>query len=549
MNREADLIAVSDATDAMATSTTGRWLALSAALLGWMFDGAEMGVFSLVGRPAVKDLLGSTDEGQVGLWFNVIMAGFLVGAATGGVVFGWLGDRIGRVRAMTLSVLVYAVFTGLCGVAAEAWQVGVLRFIAALGMGGEWSLGVALVMEVWPNRSRAFMAGLIGAAANVGYLMVGVIGLGLIEVLSGFESWLRGVGLRDEWVTALVANSGWRLMMLLGTLPALLTFFIRIFVPESEKWQHEQQRGVTSNWATRDLSAVLVGVAGPALIVYAWAWDGPAWLPHSLMVRIVATLAGLAIATAGYTYPVIRFFQRQARLEPGLQSGPTLRRMLLGACLSGVALLGTWGSTQQAPSWADKMTETEFNAHKLNVAQTQGPDAAAKLVRPKLKAKEYTLIWLSIGAIIGTIGAALAGDWLGRRPTYFLLCLLSLGTTWALFLNNDNYGPKFLAMAFVAGVCTASFYGWLPLYLPELFRTSVRATGQGFGFNFGRILAAIGVLQVGNLLKLLDKDVELGPFTIAHGHPVACSVICLIYLVGMVVIWFCPETKGRPLPE
>lgn len=89
------------------------------------------------------------------------MAAFLVGAATSGVLFGWLGNRIGRVRAMTLSVLTYAIFTGLCGFTGSAWQLGVLRFIAALGMGGEWSLGVALVMEIWPNRSRTFMAGLI----------------------------------------------------------------------------------------------------------------------------------------------------------------------------------------------------------------------------------------------------------------------------------------------------------------------------------------------------------------------------------------------------
>ncbi|HVC97087.1 MAG TPA: MFS transporter, partial [Pirellulales bacterium] len=149
----------------------GQWLVLAAALLGWMFDGAEQGLFSLVGRSAVKDLLGyaghnpsSEEEARIGLWFGVVTAVFLVGAATGGVLFGWLGDRIGRVRAMTLSVLTYAIFTGLCGMAGAAWQVGVLRFISALGMGGEWSLGVALVMEVWPNRSRALMAGLIGAA-------------------------------------------------------------------------------------------------------------------------------------------------------------------------------------------------------------------------------------------------------------------------------------------------------------------------------------------------------------------------------------------------
>src|SRR5262245_22999794 len=182
---------MSRTTDAPALSPpatpTGRgaWMALTAALLGWLFDGFEMGLFSLVGRPAIQDLLGVAgtptpkENGEIGFLFGVIIAAFLVGAATGGVVFGWLGDRIGRVRAMTLSILTYAIFTGLCGVAAAPWQVGVLRFIAALGMGGEWSLGVALVMEVWPNRSRAFLAGLIGAAANVGYLLVGVVGLGL----------------------------------------------------------------------------------------------------------------------------------------------------------------------------------------------------------------------------------------------------------------------------------------------------------------------------------------------------------------------------------
>src|SRR5438034_9146211 len=101
----------------------------------------------MVGRRAVSDLLGTKDEGVIGLWFGVVTAGFLVGAATGGVLFGWLGDRIGRVRAMTLSVLTYALFTGLCGFSTQPWHVGVLRFVAALGMGGEWSLGVARVME------------------------------------------------------------------------------------------------------------------------------------------------------------------------------------------------------------------------------------------------------------------------------------------------------------------------------------------------------------------------------------------------------------------
>src|SRR3954447_90352 len=128
----------------------GKWLALTAALLGWMFDGLEMALFPLVARPAIRDLLQTDNEAVVNHWFNIATASFLVGAATGGVLFGWLGDRVGRVRAMTLSVLTYSVFSGACGLATAPEQIAVLRFVAALGMGGEWALGVALVMEVWP---------------------------------------------------------------------------------------------------------------------------------------------------------------------------------------------------------------------------------------------------------------------------------------------------------------------------------------------------------------------------------------------------------------
>ena len=238
----------------------GKWMALTAALLGWMFDGFEMGLFPLVARPALQDLLGRTgDEGAVGLWFGVMTAGFLVGAATGGVLFGWLGDRIGRVRAMTFSVLAYTLFTGLCGLAPSLEWFFLFRFVASLGMGGEWSLGVALVMEVWKGQSRAVLAGVIGAAANAGYLLVGVISIALGTLREQF----RDLGLPDSWVQ-------WRLLMLCGALPALLTFFIRLFVPESESWEKEKATGRTSAWATSDLLAVLlgVGICGGLLTVW-----------------------------------------------------------------------------------------------------------------------------------------------------------------------------------------------------------------------------------------------------------------------------------------
>jgi SHS family sialic acid transporter-like MFS transporter len=504
-------------------SGAGKWLALTAALLGWMFDGAEMGLFSMVGRVAIKDLMTESGglppaEDVIGFYFGVITALFLVGAATGGVLFGWLGDRLGRVRAMSLSVITYAVFTGLCGVATTPLQIAILRFIASLGMGGEWALGVSLVMEVWPNKSRALMAGLIGAAANVGYLMVGVIGIFLVAMLGSFEQLLSGMGLPEATVKSLIANKGWRLMMLLGTTPALLTFFFRLFVPESKKWEREEGKGTTANWATQDLFGVVIGALGPAFIIAIWAYDPPGWSPSSkLAARVVGSLLGIVVAAFGYIYPVRRFLHRIAAQNPAItdQSGKIIRRMLLAAALSGVALMGTWGATQWAAAWADKMTE--------GLTHIKNP-------------REWTQISLAVGAIVGTILAAFAGDWFGRRLTYCVLCILSLISGLALYQLNTEYNTQFLICTFVAGMCTASFYGWLPLYLPELFSTQIRATGQGFSFNFGRIIAAVGALHFAGL-------------TFRPGYPGACSVICFIYVVGMVLIWFAPETKGQPLPD
>ena len=525
-------------------------MALIAALLGWMFDGAEMGVFSMVGRAAMQDLMGISgvpspvEEQQVGMMFGVVIAVFLVGAATGGVLFGWLGDRIGRVRAMSLSVLTYALFTGFCGFAQTPLQLGALRFIASLGMGGEWSLGVALVMEVWPNRSRALMAGLIGAAANAGYLLVGIIGICLTAMLTTFRTWFLEMGLSEAVVTMLLANKGWRLMMMLGTLPALLTFFFRMFVPESEKWEHERGRGGTSMWMTTDLVGVLVGAIGPGLIVWVWADSrvGSTW-------RIVGTLFGMAIAAVGYIYPVLRFLQRTYAGSPAAQNetGRTIRRMLLAACLSGVALIGTWGSTQWAMTWANQLSEQD----KKLAASTELADGAANpdwfTAASTANPREYTQIATSVGAIVGTILAAMMGDWFGRRSAYCVLCLSSLLSVLWFYQFHAHFGVEFLISSFVLGGCTASFYGWLPLYLPELFSTNVRATGQGFSFNFGRILAAIAGLQVGSLLKLVaDFKTYAG---IQGGYPVACSFVCAVYLVGMALIWFAPETKGKPLPE
>jgi MFS transporter, SHS family, sialic acid transporter len=513
------------------TSTFGKWMALTAALLGWLFDGLEMGLFPLVANPALRDL--GVAPGRVVAWNGVITALFLVGAATGGVLFGWLGDRLGRVRAMMLSVLTYALVSGACGFATAPWQIGALRFLAALGMGGEWSLGVALINEIWPARSRAFLAGLIGAAANVGYLGIALVGRGLTTYVHEFRTWLIDIGMSENSVQYLLGTqqSGWRLLMMIGAVPALLTFFIRLFVPESQRWEQERQRGATTHWANRDLFAVLIGSLGACGVVAAWAVEDADLAdfvvdPLILPLRLGATLLGLVVVTGGYIYPVLAYLRRAGQASSTADSRwqPIIKTMLLAACLSGVALLGTWGTTQQAPTWADQMTTDPVT--KASTLPT---------------ARSDTQIWGSVGAIVGTILAALLADLLGRRLTYTLLCGGSMAVIPTLFLTTTPHDQLYLPVVFLAGAVTASFYGWLPLYLPELFPTRMRATGQGFGFNFGRIIAAIGVLQLGNLKKVFEP--------IGWGDAHVYSLLSGIYVIGMVIIWLAPETKGRPLPE
>jgi MFS transporter, SHS family, sialic acid transporter len=406
-------------------ATRAKWMVLTAAFLGWMFDGLEMGIFPLVARPALQDLMGVTDDRLVGLWMGRITALFLLGAAGGGLVFGWLGDRLGRVRSMTVSILAYSLFTGCCYLAAAPWQLGAFRFMAALGMGGEWSLGVALVMECWSEKHRPLLAGLIGAAANVGFALIAVVG-----------------------ALFPVTRASWRWVMLAGAVPGLLALFVIQFVPESARWKEAVKEG-----ASRPVREIFSG--------------------------------GLFVTT------------------------------LLAVAFASIALIGTWGSVQWLPLWADKLA---------------GPGLP--------RAKANTQIVSSIGAIIGCFLGPWIGGRFGRRPAYFGLCLASLGLCAWLFRGISSYGTAFLLLVGGVGCVTAAFYGWLPLYLPELFPTRVRATGQGLSFNFGRILAAVGAVEAGELMQFYGGS-----------YAKAGATITLVYALGLVLIWFAPETKGRPLPD
>ena len=195
-----------------------QWKSGIAAWLGWFFDGLELHLYTLVALPLVMQLLHTTDSSnpEIKEKSAYIQAAFLVGWALGGAFFGRLGDLIGRSRSLALTIVTYAVCTGLCSFAETWWQLMIFRFIAALGIGGEWAVGASLLSETWPKAWRPWMAAFLQTGVNLGVLGGAVfVGLLMTYTPPGSERWV----------------------FLVGVLPALMVFWIRRHVPEPEAWQ------------------------------------------------------------------------------------------------------------------------------------------------------------------------------------------------------------------------------------------------------------------------------------------------------------------------
>jgi MFS family permease len=243
-----------------------------------------------------------------------------------------------------------------------------------------------------------------------------------------------------------VTDSSWRWVVLAGAAPAVITFLIQFFVPESHKWKESQK-------------------VAPS--------------------RPLSELFG---------------------------SSELSWRAVLAIVFASIALLGTWGAVQKIPSW-------------ISIGEVKNAS---------VNARPFTQILCGLGAIVGCLIAPYLAAILSRRVAYFLLCLGSFISCEVLFGGFTHYGPALLVMVFIVGGMSAAFYGWLPLYLPELFPTRVRATAQGIAFNSGRVLAAVG---------------SIGLASMSGGYGRMGMIVSSVYILGMIAIWFAPETKGKALPE
>jgi MFS family permease len=202
-----------------------QWLVLVVASLGWVFDIFEGQIFVASMRDAMPQLLGvaSADNAEVAKWNNYALASFLLGGAFGGILFGMLSDKIGRSKTMIVTILFYSVFTCVTALANAPWQMVLLRFLVAMGVGGEWAVASAMVAEVMPRRSRPVMSSIFHASSVFGTLMAVAVGYFIISA----KLW---------------GDDTWRLGFLIGIVPALLVVVIRWKMKEPERWHRAKKR-------------------------------------------------------------------------------------------------------------------------------------------------------------------------------------------------------------------------------------------------------------------------------------------------------------------
>jgi len=423
-----------------------QWRSLVAANLGWLFDGFETYALILTAGTVLHQLDPGAPAGQVSFLTGATIAVTLLGWGIGGMLGGVFADYFGRRRALLVSMVMYAAFTGLTAASWSWASFLVLRFVTGFALGSEWGTGTSLVAEMWPAHARAKAAGFMQC------------GLGLGFFIASF-CW---------YFVAPLGPSAWRYMFLIGVLPAVFALWLRRTVPESERWKGAQRQ--RSDLRQRDA-------------------------------------AELTDHERSFTTFTLR----------AILADPKLRRLtILGSLMSLVTTLGWWGISTWVPAYVG------------TIAGGAGQD-------PEAWASRAGMIY-NAGAIAGYISFGFLADRFGRKPAVLLFFGASLLLTPVLFLWTHSLGLAVVVLV-VNGFFTLGQYTWMPVWLPELYPTHLRATGAAFVFNAARFIAFLGPLLAGAIISSLG------------GYGIAATVVGLIYILGLAVAPLVPETRGVRLPD
>jgi MFS family permease len=498
-----------------ADMTRYHWFVLMVAALGWLFDCLDQQLFTLARVPALKDLLGLPQSApEVKSWSGRVTMIFLIGWATGGLFFGVLGDRIGRAKTMMLTILLYSLCTGLSSFSVGVWDFALYRFLTGLGVGGEFAVGVALVAEVMPDRARARSLSLLQALSAIGNMSAAGISIGLGR--------LEETGVLGQYSPFGVTITAWRVMFLIGALPALLALVIRRRLKEPERWQAVSHEGEVQ----RKLGS------------YAELFRHPTWRRHAIIGLLLAApgvigLWGIGFFSADLSRSVFRKHFAQevyGELISDANSNNDPAR---------AADLQTFLDAELSP------TPTGAKSELSEMQAALKKQADDRITGALTTYAGLTLLMQQIGAFLGMYSFGWMAQKVGRRPTFLLAFIMAMLTTAMVFWYLDQPRDIFW-MVSIMGFFQLSLFAGYAIYFPELFPTYLRSTGTSFCYNVGRFVAAVGPFVFGVLTSSVFHG-EQYPDPMPYRY--AGVTMCSIFLVGIVTLAFAPETKDRPLPE
>ncbi|MCR9118123.1 MAG: MFS transporter, partial [bacterium] len=428
-----------------------QWLVLVIASLGWVFDIFEGQVFVASMRNAMPDLLGvSPDDAAVRGWNNFALGSFLLGGAFGGVLFGILGDKIGRSRTMMITILFYSIFTCITAFAQAPWQMVVLRFFVAMGVGGEWAVASAMVAEVMPKRSRAVMSSIFHASSVFGTLLAAAVVVWVVTNQALAEAIGTMVMGDPDFIDA-----PWRLAFAIGVLPALLTIWVRFQLKEPDQWEDAQKQAKTNKAAT------------PGRISELFSNENI----RSTFVGVALSSIGLVTFWGGHIYgknALLRSAQNQAL------------------------------TTEKVAPDADKATkEAAYEKHESSIKRSE----------------MLSMVLNTIGGGLGLVLFGTISNWLGRKGAFIFYHLFAFFMMLVMFLLLIPYdfGAIYLAIALpIFGFFTLGMHAGYAVYFPELYPTRLRGTGTGFCFNMGRLATAAAIVTFGVIgAGWLGKDIVI----------------------------------------
>jgi MFS family permease len=543
------------------TITPYHWLVVILASCGWLFDCMGQRIFVLCREPALRELLGSgASDARVTFWGGWATAALMIGWGTGGILFGMMSDRYGRVKSMVTTLLAYSGFSALAGFAHSPLEFVMYRFLFGLGVGGMFGSATTLVAESVPRKFRTAALGSMQALSAFGNMTASALSL---RILPGQEDFW------GHW-------SGWQVLSFASVFPALFAVPMLLILKEPEPWKAAKAEAAKGGgaksvgsiadlfkhprWRHNTLVGICLGFAGmvglwgigffsPELITTAFknrplqateivqpaalcqALKAPA---NAAVVRLQGQLSpevlkacaqvqvGQPVAAAtveALVKDLNRVFQQENLYDAAVFQGVSLKK-------------GTLHLAQRVQKDGKR---DEITALNRQLVEQLFPGDIRELQQTIGTTRSRGTLFQDIGSLLGMFGFTFAAAYFSRRTAFltsFLLCLCSVSFVfYSLKTESDVYW-----MLPLLGFATLSCFAGYSIYFPEIFPTRLRGTGVGFCYNTVRYLAAGAPSLLGWLAMMMS-------------FRTAAVLMCSVYLVGLIALIWAPETKGKPLPE